>query len=194
MSLINTSGWNDLLMPGLLLPRTAANAPAITAFRGNIEALAFQNAGSQPRETWSALHILHDYRAGTKIFPHVHWSHNNGTPSGDVKWQIEYSISKGHSGGTFPAATTISLIQTAGVQYEHMLIETSSDDAILSTEAEPDSIILFRIFRDSGDELDTFADDAFLLFFDLHFQSDGTMTNEKVRPFTKRMKIGEIAV
>ena len=194
MSFLPTGGWNDFLMPGLILPRTAANAPVITTFRGNIEALAFQNGGAQPRETWSSLHVLHNYRTGTKIFPHIHWSHNNATPSGDVKWQIEYSIAKGHSGGTFPAATTISLIQTAGAQYEHMLIETSSGDAIPAAEAEPDSVILFRVFRDSGDGEDTFADDAFLLFLDLHFQTDGMMTNEKVRPFTKRMKSAEISV
>ncbi len=194
MSFIQPSGWNDFLMSGLILPRTAANAPAITTFQGNIQQLAFQNAGNQPRETWSAIHILHDYRAGTKIFPHIHWSHNNATPSGDVKWQIEYSVSKGHSGGTFPAATTISLIQTAAAQYTHHLIETSTANAIASAEIEPDSVILFRLFRDSSDEDDTFADDAFLLYFDIHFQSDLTLTNEKVRPFTKRMKIGEIAV
>ena len=194
MSLINTSGWNDFLMPGVNLPRTAANAPAIATFQDNIKALAFQNAGNQPRETWSLIHILHDYRTGTKIFPHIHWSHNNATPSGDVKWQIEYSVAKGHSGGAFPAATTISLIQTAGAQYTHHIIETSTDDAIAATNVEPDTVIMFRLFRDSGDDADTFADDAFLLFFDIHFQSDLTLTNEKVRPFTKRMKMGEISV
>ena len=194
MTFIQPGGWNDFLMPGLTLPRTAANAPAITVFQGNIDALAFQNGGAQPRETWSTIHILHDYRAGTKIFPHIHWAHNNATPSGDVKWQIEYSISKGHSGGVFPAATTVSLIQTAGAQYTHHLIETSTADAIPATEVEPDSVIMFRIFRDSGDGEDTFADDAFLLYFDIHFQSNLTLTNEKVRPFTKRMKMGEISV
>ncbi len=194
MSYIMPSGWNDFLMPGLVLPRTAANAPAITAFQGNIDALAFQNAGNQPRETWSTIHVLHDYREGTLLFPHIHWSHNNGAPSGDVKWQIEYSISKGHSGGTFPASTTVSLIQTAAAQYTHHLVEVSAADAIPATEAEPDSVILFRIFRDSGDGEDTFGDDAFLLFFDIHFQSNLMLTNEKVRPFTKRMKTGVISV
>ena len=162
MSFILPSGWNDFLMPGLTLPRTAANAPVVKVFRENIDMLAFENGGAQPKETWSSLHVLHDYRAGTKLFPHIHWSHNNATPSGDVKWQIEYSISKGHSGGTFPEATNVSLIQTAAAQYTHHLIETSTADAIIATEAEPDSVILFRIFRDSGDEADTFDDDAFL--------------------------------
>ena len=194
MSFMQSGGWNDFLMPGLTLPRTAANAPAIATFQGNIEQLAFQNGGAQPRESWSAIHILHDYRIGTKIFPHIHWSHNNATPSGDVKWQIEYSVSKSHSGGTFPAATTISLIQTAGVQFEHMLVETSTANAIAADNLEADSVILFRIFRDSGDGEDTFADDAFLLYLDIHFQSDLTLTNEKIRPFSKRMKMGEISV
>lgn len=194
MSWIQPSGWNDFLMPALTLPRTAANAPTVTTFRGNIQALAFQNAGNQPKETWSSLHILHDYRAGTKVFPHIHWSHIIGAPAGDVKWQIEYSVAKGHSGGTFPAATTIALTQTVGVQYEHMIIETSTANAIPVDDLEPDSVILFRLFRDSGDGDDTFANDAFLLYFDLHFQSDMTLTNEKVRAFTKRMKTGVIAV
>lgn len=190
----NTTGWNDLLFAGLTLPRTASNAPAVTTFRGNIKAIAFQNGGAQPRETWASIHVLHDYMEGTKIFPHIHWSHNNSSPSGDVKWQLEYSVSKGHSGGTFPATTTVSLIQTAAAQYTHHIIETSTADAIPVDEVEPDSVVLFRVFRDSGDPEDTFADDAFLLFFDIHYQVDTTLTNEKVRPFTKRHEGEEIGV
>lgn len=177
-------GWNDYLSPGLNLPRNAANAPTIKTFRGNLQALAFAgNTGTE--ETWCSVHILHDYKEGTKLYPHVHWSHNNASPSGDVKWQIEYSVAKGHSGGTFPTATTISLTETAGAQYTHHVIEASEGDAIASTEIEPDSVILFRLFRDADDVADTFADDAFLLYLDIHFENDRILTPEKVRPFTK---------
>jgi hypothetical protein len=181
------SGWNDYLSPGLTLPRTGANAPTISTLRGNLQALAFAgNTGID--ETFCSIHILHDYKDGTKIYPHVHWTHNNATPSGDVKWQIEYSVAKGHSGGAFPAATTISLTETAGAQYTHHVIETSEGDAIDATNIEPDTVILFRLFRDADDGADTFADDAFLLYLDIHFESDRILTPEKVNPFTKTIR------
>ena len=193
MAFIPIGGFDDYLGPALYFPRAHATAPTLKVFRGNIDGIAFAGTGAL-EETWANIHILHTYRAGTKVFPHIHWSHIVGAPSGDVVWQVEYSVSKGHSGGTFPAATTVELQQTAGAQYTHHIIETSTDDAIVSTEIEPDTVIMVRVFRDPGHENDTFEDDAFLLFIDMHFQSDGTLTNEKVRPFTKRMKMGEISV
>jgi hypothetical protein len=181
------SGWNDYLAPGLNLPRSAGSAPAIKPFRGNLNALAFAgNTGTE--ETWCSIHILHDYKPGTKIYPHVHWSHDTASPSGDVKWQIEYSVAKGHSGGVFPAATTISLIQTAEAQYTHQIIETSDGDAIDATNLEPDTVILFRLFRDANDGADTFENDAFMLYLDIHLESDRILTNEKVSPFTKTIR------
>lgn len=188
MGLLGNPGWNDYLNTGLALPRTAANAPTITTYRGNISQLAFTGTGGVINETWINVHILHDYKKGTKLYPHIHWSHNNASPSGDVKWIVEYSVSKGHGAGVFPASTTINLVQTAAAQYTHQIIETSSDDAIVATNLEPDSVVQFRIYRDPTDGEDTFEDDAFLLYFDCHVETDGKLTNEKVTPFTKRVR------
>lgn len=181
-------GFNDYLNSGLNLPRTAANAPIMTPFQGDMDQLAFTGTGALVKETWANIHILHDYKEGTKLYPHIHWSHNNATPSGDVKWLIDYSVSKGHSGGVFPAATTISLVQTAAAQYTHQIIETSDGDAIAATNLEPDTVIQFRIYRDPADGADTFEDNAFLLYFDCHVSSDRILTNEKVSPFTKTIR------
>lgn len=180
-------GFNDYLSPGLTLPRTGANAPAVKTFRGNLQALAFGGATGVD-ETWISIHILHDYKDGTKLYPHVHWSHNNASPSGDVSWKIEYSVAKGHSGGVFPSTTSFALTQTADAQYTHHIIETGDGDAIDATNLEPDSVILFRVYRDAGDGADTFGDDAFLLYFDMHFTSDRILTHEKVSPFTKTIR------
>lgn len=181
------SGFNDYLNSGLNLPRVGALAPTIKTYRGNIDQLAFTGV-TTVNETFANIHILHDYKAGTKIYPHIHWSHIIGSPSGDVKWNIEYSVSKGHSEGTFPAPTTISVVQTAGAQYAHQISEVSGGDAISATNLEPDSVIQFRVYRDPGDGEDTFANDAFLLYFDCHFESDRILTNEKVSPFTKTIR------
>lgn len=170
---------------GLALPKGGANQPTLKDFRDGIYALAFTGVGSNAEETWVYFHILHDYKPGTKVYPHIHWSHNIASPEGDVVWKIDYSVSKGHSGGIFPAITTVSLQQTAAAQYTHHIIETSEGDAIAATNLEPDTVIMVRLYRDPTDGSDDFGEDAFLLFIDLHIESDGNLTNEKVRPFTK---------
>ena len=145
MSTLGNPGWNDYLNTGLSLPRTAANAPTVKTYRGNIDQLAFTGTGAVINETWANVHILHDYEDGTKIYPHIHWSHNNASPSGDVKWILEYSVAKAHNGGVFPASTTISLIETAEAQYTHQTVEASDGDAIAAAELEPDSVVQFRV-------------------------------------------------
>jgi len=179
-------GWNDFVIDALALPQAHATAPSLTTFRGNIQALAFIGTGVNIKETWCSVHVLHDYKMGTNLYPHIHWSHIIAAPTGNVNWQLEYSVSKGHSVGTFPSTTTLSLVQAAGPQYTHQIIETSDANAIPSVNIEPDSLIMFRIFRDPADPLDTFEDDAYLLQIDVHYQRDGFFTNEKVSPFTKK--------
>ena len=185
---IRPTGWNDYLSAGLGLPKGGANQPTLTEFRDGLYLTAFTGTGVTTEESWSSFHILHEYEAGTKVYPHVHWSHNIAVPSGDVVWKIDCSIAKGHSGGTFPAPTTVTLQQTAAAQYTHQIIETSEGEAFASTNLEPDSVILVRIYRDPADENDTFADDAFLINVDLHYEADGALTHEKVRPFTKKLE------
>ncbi len=180
----NSTGWNDFLFSGIFIGKGAA-PPDLETFRGGLKQNAFVGTGVLVEEGFFEIHILHDYKVGTKIYPHVHWSHKIGSPSGNVVWQIEYSVSKGHSGGVFPAPTTIELVQAAGVQYEHQIIETVEGDAIASTNLEADSVILGRIFRDPAHASDTFENDAFLLQIDFHYESDLIMTDEKERPFTK---------
>ena len=178
-------GWNDYLTSGLALPKGGSGQPTLKTFRGAIKQLAFTGTGGSTEESWTNIHILHDYTDGTKAYPHVHWSHNNASPSGDVVWKIAYSVSKGHSAGVFSAETIVTLQQTADAQYTHQIIETTEPNAIAATNLEPDTVIMMRIYRDPTDGNDDFEDDAFLLFIDLHIESDGNLTNEKITPFTK---------
>ncbi len=177
----NSTGWNDLLFSGVSLG-FGSSPPDLEVFRDGLEQRAFVGTGVLVEEAFFEIHVLHDYKIGTSIFPHIHWSHKIGSPSGDVVWQLEYSVAKGHSGGVFPATTTVELTQTAAAQYTHQIIEGA---AIPSTNLEADTVILCRIFRDPAHASDTFENDAFLLQIDFHYESDLILTNEKTRPFTK---------
>lgn len=182
-------GFNDYTIAADSLPLAHATAPTSKVFRGGIFLPAFTGTGGNLKEVFASVHIQHDYLPGTKVFPHIHWSHIIESPSGDVKWSFEYSVITGFSSGVFPASTTVSVTETAGTQYAHQISEVSEGDAIPSTNLEPDSVVVIRLFRDPTDGSDTFENDAFLINVDLHYQSRLTYTNEKVRPFTPYLQV-----
>ena len=180
-----SGGWNDYIVVATSIPLTGPNAPTSTLYRDGLYLPAFTGVGVLVNEVWAAIHIEHDYKSGTALYPHVHWSHIIAAPSGDIKWGIEYSVAKGHQVGTYPTTTTVYKVQEAGAQYTHHIAEVSDGDSIPATNVEPDSVVLMRVFRDPSDVDDTFADNAYLIAIDLHYQSDGTYTTGKVSPFTK---------
>lgn len=166
-TLDTTYGWEDSLADISAGRAIGANAPTWSTFRNGISAYAF--SASTMKEVWVNSHITHNYRAGSKVYPHVHWS-TTGTDTGTVRWGIEYTAQKGHNQGAFPATSTIYLEQAAsGTAYQHMITEASSTDAF-NTNLEVDSLILMRVFRDATN--DTCTDTAFAFFVDLHYQVD----------------------
>lgn len=187
MSYIGHSGWNDYTISALSLPLAHATAPTLTLFRDGLYLPAFTGTGGSTKEVYISIHILHTYKMETLIYPHIHWTHIIGSPSGNVVWGIEYSVAKGHTQQAYPASTTVTVTQAAGSQYWHHLVEVSDDQAIPSTNIEPDSVVIFRVFRDPTDSGDTFANNAYMITFDMHIKEDGYLTNEKVSPFTKRV-------
>jgi hypothetical protein len=175
-------GYDDYIFVHDPATVTGSPAPALKTFRGGLKAAAFAGTGSTDEVMFGNVHILHNYVAGTVVSFHIHWSHINASPTGNVVWQIEYSIAKGYGVEAFPATTTITLVQAAGTQYFHHIIEGSN---ITNSSIEPDSLVLMRIFRNASHASDTFADDAFFLRCDMHVSVDNRPTNEKARPFTK---------
>ena len=175
-------GWDDYVVSGLNSKTRGANDPTLAELRNGIYLYAFTGVAGV-NEVYASVHILHDWKVGADMYPHIHWAHNIAAPSGDVVWQIDYTIAKGFDQETFSAPTTLTIQQTAGPQYTHQIIESST--AIPAADIEADAVVLMRIYRDSAHGNDTFANDAFLIQSDLHYESDGNRTNEKASPFTK---------
>lgn len=169
-------GWADLLADVSAGRAIGANAPTWAAFRSGIYAYRF--SASTMNEIWFSIHIPHDYAYKNNyhngmVYPHVHWSTGSGTDTGVVRWGFEYSIAKGYSQEAFPASTTIYVEQAgSGVAYTHQIAEPAEGSGIYSTSIEPDSLILFRMFRDAANGNDTCTDTAFAFFTDLHYVSD----------------------
>ena len=178
--------YQDYLTPGSRFIRIGANVPTIEPFKTWMRLVRFDNGvgASAIREAWFDIHILHDIKAGTSPTLHVHWTHENATPSGDVKWNIDWQVRRGYGVGTFTdTPTQASTVQTAGADGAHMI---TPDDIIVtySEELEPDSYLFGRLWRDPGDAEDTFEDNVFLIGVDMHYQMGQSGTIERNRPFT----------
>ena len=176
------SGWNDMLASLSSGRAIVDSTPLWSAFQGGVSAWAF--SATIMNELWVNMHIVHDYAPGTLLYLHIHWS-TTGTNTGVCRWGIEYSYANGFNSAVFPASTTLYLQAAAsGIARRHYITETA--DAAAIGPFETDGILMIRIFRDAANAADTLTDTAFGLFVDLHYQSDGMLTNEKARTFTKR--------
>lgn len=177
-------GWQDLRgnFIGSRLG-TATNAPAWTVLQGGIYGYVFGAATAD--EVWVSFHVPHDYVLGTPIYIHMHWAPVT-TNTGVCRWGVEYTLAKGYSQAAFPASTTIYLEQAgSGTALQHQIIETLVGDAIPSTNLEPDTLILCRVFRDGPHANDTFTGGAFGFECDLHYQSTSERTTKnKNYPFS----------
>ena len=174
------TGWRDLV-GDINIKGTGANDPSWANFRNGIYAYSF--SASAMKEVWIVYHIDHDYKEGSSIYLHTHWS-TTGTNTGVVRWGFEYTAAKGHGQEAFGATTTVYKdLAASGTAYQHMISEIAVGDVIPSTHLEPDSLILVRIFRDAADVADTCTDAAFLLTADCHYQTDHENTKNKAPNF-----------
>lgn len=196
------SGWKDLLSD-ITAAKVGVSAPTWSVFKNGVYAYKFDAA--QDNEVQVALHIPHDmafsYTIDTgevvaaRLYPHIHWS-SAGTDTGNVVFKLEYTYAKAYGDGTFPATQTVTMVVAApGASHTHEIAETPDADAIGGEEFEPDGVIKMRVYRAGTDAADTCTDDIFIHYADLHYYSDGLLTNERNRnrtgalPWTKQATI-----
>lgn len=172
--------FDDFVFAGLAIG-VGGSAPDLAEFRDGIFLRAFAGTGVTVEQGWFSIHFLHGVKPGSTPTLHVHWTHNNASPSGNVKWLVDYSLREGYGVGAFEAPTTCSAIQAAGGQYFHHI--TNDDDMPLASNVEPDAVMIGRVYRDPADSEDTFEDDAFLLHMDVHYLRSRVGTVERNRPF-----------
>ena len=161
--------WDDLRFPATAagLGASAADLEEVTIDGANYLVLAFA-AGVADEQAFFTAQIPHAWKYGSKIEPHMHWMVPNAN-AGNVKFVLDYIIAD--INGTFTTTVTDTKIFAApGVAYKHVYNDFS--DIEMSGKGLS-TIILFRLTREQSDGAsDTYASDAYLLEFDLHFQVD----------------------
>jgi hypothetical protein len=176
------AGWRDLTVVA-----TAAGVGATAPSMGTMTPNGYRTyyfADSALDELFFCFHINHDYRAGTDIYFHIHWSPSTNS-AGNADFKFDYSYAPMQSTGpvytAFPAVTTGSLLQAGGgTAWLHQVTEAA---AFQPTNLEPDGLLLIRAYRDGrvANANDTFAGDAYILTADLHYEIGQLATYNRVR-------------
>jgi len=168
--------WTDYLA-SMATGKGAASAPSMQTFNTTWEALRFGTGDG----VYMYFHINHDIKEGTNVYPHIHWAKGTGTDTNIVKWQIDYTIAKGHDQEAFPATTTVTVEGTPPVTpWWHMISEVSAADSFEAPEV--DSIVIIKVERISNGGSNN-NDEIFGLFVDLHAEIDRPGTPNKAPDF-----------
>jgi hypothetical protein len=169
-------GWADLLCD-INVRGTGATDPNYNVTFAPFRAYQF-TVGD---EVWFNIHIPHDYKWGTPVYFHAHWLANTASTN-TVTWRFSYSYAKGYGVSQFPAATVVDVTQAhSGVAWTHMIAEPPEGSGIMITDIEPDGIIMVNMKLQTNN----LPVDPYCIFADLHYYSDGTLTHERNRSFTK---------
>lgn len=179
--------WNDLMVFPDATTKGGSNPPEWgTPFMKNAGGTSqgvylWMFAPNQEEELYFTVQIPHDYKLGTDLFPHVHWTTATGTPSGsNVVWGLEYTLIS--VGGAFPntviirTSTVITECNPPSGTRQHLISEFN---AVSGTGLGISSILVCRLFRAAGDAADTFPNDVGLLGFDVHYEQDTQGSRER---------------
>jgi hypothetical protein len=177
------AGWNDYLAPISLGKIAGANQPNWDPVVGGVSAYSF--SATIMNEIWLFIHCLHDYAPETMIYPHIHWA-SAGANTGVCRWGVEWTYARGYGVEAFPATQTFYLQQAALGGRQMQIVEAPEGAGLIIPNFEPDGLLLIRVFRDAANVNDTLTDRAFGFYCDIHFQTDGMLTEERNRPFTKK--------
>jgi hypothetical protein len=167
--------WNDFVVPGTAARAGSVNPPAFVEFRDGIYTLAFGGGNSKFDQVFLAIQMPHDWDEGTQIEPHIHWAPAAVTTATDqVNWNFEY-VWQNHE-SVFPSSSTKinNILDDVGVAYRHNITSFGLIDATGMTIS---SILMCRLWR-NGDT-DSYNNDAFLLSFDIHYQTNTIGSREQ---------------
>lgn len=171
--------WDDLRVP-LSEPSTGTTKPEWARFPyGSSGSAAYINwfkaAGID--EMYFLVQLPHDWKEGTSIYPHIHWSPSVNGSSGPTvpRWGLQYTWA--NIGEAFPPYTTIYGTTTYPSEtlvkdrmYLTPLFAGTTNEGISGTNKTISSMLVCRIFRDGDSGEDTFTGLAGALEIDFHYE------------------------
>jgi hypothetical protein len=119
--------------------------------------------------------IPHGWLKDSGIRPHIHICGNYSDPtagSADVVWKLEYdwiNNAEGWTIATYPYNETLTFTLPSHEAASTPTQTIGSFTEIAGTNKTASSLFIWRLSRVGGDAADTYADDCYLMEFDIHY-------------------------
>ncbi len=182
------TAWNDFIVN----PATARNnggiVPLWTVFVApNVYTWVFEDTKTQ--EVDFTVQLPHNYREGSTIYPHIHWSSTSAPGAGRVRWVLDYQWV--NLGSNFAATGTTSVYGTKVVPSDAASLTAFESNitpmntggvdntGIVGTGKKISSILVCHLYRDGTHIDDTFSGSAYLLSIDFHYEIDSFGSNSE---------------
>jgi len=177
--------YNDLVVPVYSARNSSSTTPLWTEFAApgffTYEYIAADNAVD--KELFFNVQLPHDYKEGSSIFPHVHWSSTVALGTTRPVWRFQYqwvNLNGNYSADFSANLLTGYLVVQSGGGVESTpanLTDTRRSmitplGSISGTDKTVSSMLLIRLTRFTTDANDNFTGGAFILSFDLHYEID----------------------
>ncbi len=184
----SATSWTDLVVN----PSTARNSggfvPLWAVFVApNVYTWFFEDAKTQ--EVDFSVQMPHNYKEGSKIYPHIHWSSTSAPGSQRVRWVMDYQWVNlmdnfAATGNTSVYGTVLAVNNStslAAFQSVITPINTGGVDnaGIVGTGKKISSILLCHLYRDGNNASDTYSGSAALLSIDFHYEIDSFGSNNE---------------
>ena len=181
--------WTDMVVPVTAVKLGSTNSPTFVVMKNNgtsrgVWTFTFGDFGSgSEQEVFFSIQMPHNWKEGSTIYPHVHWSPQSAV-AGSVVWGFEYSMVNYNQAAPiiFPT-TTLVTTTTAAVtvtDIDKHFIAAFTAITPSATQDKISSIIMCRLWRNSANNLDTYdGGNAALLSFDIHYEIDSFGSNDQ---------------
>jgi hypothetical protein len=164
--------YDDLIVEMSL--KAGANAPTWAQMNGSaLYCWNFQNTGAF-QQLFFHSQLPHKWQEGSNIIPHVHYYAPAAGSGTYAKFNIDYmwvNIDAASGLTSVAGTTTITTgqFEPPATAWTHKLVNFST---VSGTGKTASSIISGRIYRNSTDAQDTYANDIYLVGFDFHILSN----------------------
>jgi hypothetical protein len=165
--------WDDQLPSSVTVNATGPNAPAFTAFNGNLKALEFIGTGPALKEIHLGFQFSHSMKLNTDIVIHLHIHIPDDVTGGVIKFYCEHTWANVSRTGVITPTTisgTVTRAANAGINNNAILAFSTRTPG--ANEGGISSVLMCRVYRDPTDVGDTFGASTWLLSTDVHYEKD----------------------
>ena len=180
--------WNDLVVNPALARNSGATVPVWMLFVSPaIYTWGFEDGKSN--EVSFCVQLPHDYKEGSTIYPHIHWSSTTAAGLNRVRWVLDYQwanfgdpFSSSSSASIYGTQLAVDNSKSLGA-YDNTITPMNTggvnNAGVNGNGKKVSSLLMCRLYRDGTNGVDTFTGTAALLSIDFHYEIDSFGSNDQ---------------